>query len=155
MTSPPSRETGPTPEERIKKALGLLSHATLEDIAFHVECTVMDAQRLHEEKMALLYPTCDPSAEGIAATVVEIRAAFKARGGTELIGRHIGQTVMAPILTRLVSAAKRSAHLEDARAVRGWLAFDNQRAVSWHEVQDCAEAIERGDALSLLPGGGR
>lgn len=31
-----------------------------------------------------------------------------------------------------------------ARIVRERLAFDNQRAVSWHEVQDAAEAIERG-----------
>lgn len=34
---------------------------------------------------------------------------------------------------------------EAAALVRKYLAYNSQRAVSWHEVQDCAEAIIRGE----------
>ena len=77
MTSPPSRETGPTPEEQAR----------------------------------------------------EIIAAMDVAGGTAAFSREYVDTpaphtvvldaeiaALIPILTRLVSAAKRSAHLEDARA---------------------------------------
>ena len=38
--------------------------------------------------------------------------------------------------------ARREAVRDAARVVRDMLAYNDQRAVSWHEVQDCAEVIE-------------
>jgi hypothetical protein len=48
-------------------------------------------------------------------------------------------------LERLIAATIRAAVLEDREAgvsiIQKYLLFDNQRAVSWHEVQDAIAAI--------------
>lgn len=43
---------------------------------------------------------------------------------------------------RAIEESRRDALDEAAKVVRTRLTYDDQRAVSWHEVQDCAEAVE-------------
>jgi hypothetical protein len=117
MTSPPSRETGPTPEEQ--------------------------------------------AAEEILLARVRAWKGFRDEAAE-----------IVPILTRLVSEAKRSAHLEDARAgcefcgpasiwgpaERVARKYDTQCADWMHKSSKSEHRVlcqrpEVWDALSLLPGG--
>jgi len=42
---------------------------------------------------------------------------------------------------RVVAEARRAQREEDKIFIRRYLLFDSQRAVSWHEVQDCLDAL--------------
>lgn len=63
----------------------------------------------------------------------EILAVVEDREFRRMNDREAAQAVMARLIPKRDAAA----------LVRKYLAYDSQRAASWHEVQDCAEAIEK------------
>jgi len=50
--------------------------------------------------------------------------------------------------SKKISLSRSPIHTEQDRCIaiiNQYLVYDSQRAVSWHEIQDCIEAIRRGD----------
>lgn len=57
--------------------------------------------------------------------------------------RSADQDRIAAALRSYGDLRERAAVQKAASIVRLFLAYDSQRAVSWHEIQDCLEAIDR------------
>lgn len=54
------------------------------------------------------------------------------------------EDALVNVLALALADARAKERERVAKLVRYFLAFDSQRAVSWHEVQDCVEAITQG-----------
>lgn len=95
--------------------------------------------------------TEDPQARERAEKLMDEAEKMGAALVTSGVSRDRMVSYLYAQLCRIVGAERAAGEREErvraARLVRFFLAFDSQRAVSWHEVQDCAEAISHGDAV--------